>query len=185
MPNRLGPGAIKPPSYLAASSKEQRSANIPDLLRTEGIRTNTESTAFKTLKNPPELADMTPQEVEMYRRLQVNTRHLLENTGSMSILRNKWLEKIQPVKPVELSDNMKNPLNWTIEEVAKFVSRIPNCANVDTIFAEHEIDGLAFLQLRQSDLTKRMGLSLGTAIKVSHRILFLREECNAKFIQYK
>lgn len=127
---------------------------------------------------------MTPQEVEMYRRLQVNSRQLLENTGNLSILRDKWLEKVQPVKPIEISDNMKNPLNWTIEEVTKFVSRIPNCSQIDAIFAEHEIDGLAFLQLRKNDLMTRMGLSLGVAVKIFHHIQFLREECNAKFIQY-
>lgn len=186
LPNRLGSHALKAPVVPPSTGKTFRSPNIPNLLRTEGIRTNTDCNNIgnKILKNPPELADMKPIHVEAYRRLQVNSRHVINKLNNISSKRDKWLEKLKPMHCVEISGDIKNPLKWTIEEVAKFVSNLPNCVQAGRIFTEHEIDGLAFLQLRRDDMTNRMGLSLGVAIKIFSRIGQLREECNVKFIQY-
>lgn len=78
----------------------------------------------------------------------------------------------------------KNPLNWTKEEVAKFVSQLPNCSTLGSIFIENDIDGFAFLALRKCDMIDVMGLSTGAAIKVFNRIMLLREECNTHYIRY-
>lgn len=140
--------------------------------------------SLQPLLNPTELASMLPKDVEMFRRLQVSTKFLLENADTLSQQHNKWLNRIKPLATVQISASMKNPLNWTIDEVASFVSGLPNCAMLGSVFIEHEIDGLAFLSLRQSDLIDIMGLSLGSAIKIFNRIMYLREECNTKYIQY-
>lgn len=136
------------------------------------------------LLNPTELANMSPKDVEMFRRLQVSTKFLLENSEALSQQHNKWLDKIQPMTSVKIAASAKNPLNWTAEEVSTFVSNLPNCSALGSTFAEHEIDGLAFLSLRQNDLTNIMGLSLGSAIKIFNRIIYLREECNTHYIHY-
>lgn len=140
--------------------------------------------SLQPLLNPTELANMLPKDVEMFRRLQVSTKFLLENAEALSQQHNKWLDKIQPLTSVRVDASVKNPLNWSMERVASFVSSLPNCSQLGPIFVEHEIDGLAFLSLRQADLTDIMGLSLGSAIKVFNRIMFLREECNTHYIHY-
>lgn len=170
----------------STTSREQTS-DASSLLKKEGIQTVeiiSKNRSFKPMLNPPELLNMPPRDVEMYRRLQVTTSHLLVNSANLSILHNKWLDKLRPLKHVIDLCNNKNPLNWTIKEVADFVVRLPNCSKLGKIFTAHEIDGLAFLSLRQSDMTQRMGLNLGASIKIFNRILFLREECNAKYIRY-
>lgn len=134
--------------------------------------------------NPIELATMSPKRVQAFRRLQVSARHLIKNFDHLNQLRDHWINKIEPVQPVELSASLKNPLNWSVGEVASFVSQLPNCSMIGQTFIQHDIDGIAFLSLRRSDMVDIMGLSLGTAIKVFNRILFLREECNAHYIKY-
>lgn len=140
--------------------------------------------SLQPLLNPAELAGMAPKDVEMFRRLQVSTSFLLSNAQKLSKEHNKWLNRIEPLKKAQISAARKNPLNWTIDEVVEFVTSLPNCSMVGTIFREHEIDGLAFLALRQNDMIDIMGLSLGSAIKIFNRIIWLREDCNAHYIRY-
>lgn len=186
LPNRFSSDCIKPVQVLSLpTTARRRTSEIPPLLRSEGIRKiKTTKTLLKPLQNPPELANLPPKDVELYRRLQITTRHLLENSANLSILHNKWLQKVQPSKGVKVLAHTKNPLNWTISEVAAFVSQLPRCSELGEKFAENEIDGLAFLSLRQSDMEDRMGLSLGASIKIFNRIVYLRQECNAKYIKY-
>lgn len=135
--------------------------------------------------NPTELAAMSSKDVEIFRRLQVSANFLLENQKFIAEVRDRWIERMKPLRPVQVLAAAKNPLNWTTEEVAAFVSQLPNCSMLGTTFSEHEIDGVAFLSLRQDDMVDIMGLSIGSAIKVFNRIVFLREECNAHYIRYK
>lgn len=160
-------------------------ADQSPLLLREGVSINSNPKfSHKALLDPPELKRMSPKEVELYRRLHVSARHLIDKSANLSILHDKWLEKLQPLKPVQILVDEKNPLNWTIREVADFVSKLPNGLPLGRVFVDHEIDGGAFLSLRQSDMMNHMGLSLGASIKVFNRIVLLREECNAKYIKY-
>lgn len=134
--------------------------------------------------NPAELGTMSTKDVEIFRRLQVSAKFLLGNFSNLTKLRENWINKLPSLRSVQISAAAKNPLNWSVQEVAQFVSQLPNCSTVGQAFAEHDIDGVAFLALQQNDMIKVMGLSLGTAIKVFNRILILREECNAHYIDY-
>lgn len=145
---------------------------------------NTNQQSLQPVLTPPELTLMSAKDLEMYRRLQASAKHILEHSANLSMLHDQWLDKLQPLRPVQLSAAHKNPLNWSVIEVADFVSQLPHCSFLGDVFIEHEIDGVAFLSLRQNDMVKLMGLSLGSAIKVFNRIVFLREECNANYIQY-
>lgn len=140
--------------------------------------------SLKPLLNPAELAGMLPKDVEMFRRLQVSSKFLLENAKMLGRLHEKWQSKLQGQTMVRSSAATKNPLNWSIEEVSEFVSQLPNCSMLGSIFVEHGIDGMAFLSLRKSDMMNIMGLSTGSTIKVFNRIIQLREECNAHYINY-
>lgn len=135
--------------------------------------------------NPVELVSMSSKDVEMFRRLQASSSFLLDNRGPMAKLHDQWFDRVPLQQHVQISASKKNPLHWTADEVAEFVTKIKNCAEVDQLFLEHEIDGLAFLSLRQSDLVDIMGLSLGVAIKIYNRVVALREECNANYISYE
>lgn len=137
----------------------------------------------KTL-NPAELASMSSKDVEIFRRLQVSANFLLENRKTLSDLHDKWIDRLQPLRPVQVLAAAKNPLNWSKEQVASFVSQLPNCASIGPKFIEHDIDGVGFLSLRQSDMVDIMELSMGAAIKVFNRIMLLREECNTQYIRY-
>lgn len=141
--------------------------------------------SLQPVLNPVELAVMSPKDVELFRRLQVSTNFLMDNIGAMSEAHQKWMRNLEPSKSMKISVASENPLHWSVEKVAEFVSGLPNCSEIGVTFVEHEIDGLALLSLRQDDMIDVMGLSLGMAIKVFNRIGFLREECNAKYIQYE
>lgn len=147
---------------------------------------NSTQTSLQSFFSPIQLTTMSPKQVELFRRLQVSAKILSENFNSLTKLRDHWINKMEPVRPIQISTSFKNPLNWSVTEVAIFVSQLPNCSISMTgqVFIEHEIDGVAFLSLRQNDMVEIMGLSLGTALKVFNRILFLREECNAHYIQH-
>lgn len=138
----------------------------------------------KTL-NPAELANMSRKDLEIFRRLQVSAQFLLENHKDLSENREQWIQRIKPLRPVQVLAAEKNPLNWTTNEVAKFITQLPNCSLLGIKFIEHDIDGLAFLSLRQNDMVNIMGLSLGSAIKIFNRIILLREECNTHYIHYE
>lgn len=135
--------------------------------------------------NPAELAAMSSKDVEIFRRLQVSAKFLLENRKVLSELRDLWIDRLKPLRTVQILVSAKNPLNWTKEEVAKFVSQLPNCSTLGAVFIENDIDGLAFLALRTRDMIDVMGLSTGAAIKVFNRIMLLREECNYHYIRYQ
>lgn len=134
--------------------------------------------------NPVELVAMSSKDVEMFRRLQASSSFLLDNRSQMTRLHDQWSDRV-PLQHVQVSASSKNPLHWNAEEVAAFVAEIKHCDTLDQVFVEHEIDGLAFLSLRQSDMIDVMGLSVGVAIKIYNRIVALREECNANYIIYE
>lgn len=142
------------------------------------------SVSLQPLLNPIELFSMSSKDVEMFRRLQVSSNFLLEQRGKLSKIHDQWIDRTDLSKQVVVAASLKNPLHWTKEEVAEFVSKLKNCSMLDSVFMEHEIDGLAFLSLRQTDLTNIMGLSLGSAIKIYNRIVALRAECNLRYINY-
>lgn len=128
---------------------------------------------------------MSNKDVELFRRLQVSAAFLLENKKTLSDLRDKWIDRIQPSKTFKLWAIEENPLHWSMDKVAKFVGGIPNCSDWAPAFIDNEIDGWAFLALQQNDLMQNMGISLGAAIKIYNRIIGLREECNAHYIKYE
>lgn len=135
--------------------------------------------------NPAELAAMSSKDVEIFRRLQVSAKFLLENRKDLSALREQWIDRLKPLRPVQIVAAAKNPLHWSKHEVADFVAKLPNCSMLGSAFLDNDIDGLAFLSLRQTDMIDIMGLSIGSAIKVFNRIMVLREECNAHYIRYE
>lgn len=64
--------------------------------------------------------------------------------------------------------------DWTLSQVAHFVSSLPGCQGLAAVFKEQEIDGEAFLLLSQADLVRSLRLKLGPALKVHSCILRFR-----------
>lgn len=141
--------------------------------------------SLQPILNPTELAAMSSKEVEIFRRLQVSANFLLGNRKALAEIREQWIDRLTPLRSVQVLASAKNPLLWTTDEVAEFVSQLPNCSGVGETFIANDIDGLAFLSLRTDDMIDIMGLDFGTAIKVFNRIMLLREECNAHYIRYE
>ncbi|XP_046804911.1 uncharacterized protein LOC111686830 isoform X1 [Lucilia cuprina] len=80
----------------------------------------------------------------------------------------------------------RNPLNWSTTEVSVFVELYLKCRKTATIFSHEDIDGESFLLLQQEDLTEKLGLKLGPAVKLYTCILQLRTLAVTKFeVPYK
>uniref|UniRef100_A0A1I8PXX6 SAM domain-containing protein n=1 Tax=Stomoxys calcitrans TaxID=35570 RepID=A0A1I8PXX6_STOCA len=75
----------------------------------------------------------------------------------------------------------RNPLLWSVSEVGVFVDLYLNCPPTAALFAQEDIDGEAFLLLQQCDLTERLNVKLGHAVKLYSCILQLRTLAVTKF----
>ncbi|GFR10896.1 lethal(3)malignant brain tumor-like protein 3 [Trichonephila clavata] len=64
---------------------------------------------------------------------------------------------------------------WSVNQVAKFVSSLKGCTDHGKIFREQLIDGEALLELTQSDLLDILHLKLGPALKVYSSIIAFKE----------
>lgn len=82
----------------------------------------------------------------------------------------------------ENKDHSKNPLEWSVDDVAEYISKLPRCQAIAQEFIKQDIDGSAFLSMRQSDLTEFMKIKLGPAIKIYNQIVQLREEVVTRFM---
>lgn len=83
-----------------------------------------------------------------------------------------------------LSEYDRNPLRWSVEEVACYVERFPGCVNVGNQIRNEQVDGSAFLSLTQDDLVKYLDVKLGPAIKLYNRIIHLRQEVERRFLKF-
>ncbi|KAK8765270.1 hypothetical protein V5799_032106 [Amblyomma americanum] len=61
---------------------------------------------------------------------------------------------------------IKPPADWTVDEVAKLIEKLPGCAKYAGEFRFHRIDGEAMLLLKKRHLIKFMGIKLGPAVKI-------------------
>ncbi|XP_037044987.1 uncharacterized protein LOC119080665 isoform X2 [Bradysia coprophila] len=89
----------------------------------------------------------------------------------------------QNSKAVNIRHIAKNPMCWTVEEVADYVSRLPNCTKLGKLFREHEIDGDSFLKLCQNDLVDVLEIRMGPAVKVYNQIVALRSEVCENYME--
>uniref|UniRef100_A0A1B0CUP4 SAM domain-containing protein n=2 Tax=Lutzomyia longipalpis TaxID=7200 RepID=A0A1B0CUP4_LUTLO len=86
---------------------------------------------------------------------------------------------------VEMGDKKQiNPLLWTTNEVANFLSNLPNCSHIADKFRINDIDGEAFLALTKDDLTQSLDIKLGPAIKLYNLIVKLRTDIKEQFLQF-
>ncbi|XP_032565653.1 lethal(3)malignant brain tumor-like protein 4 isoform X3 [Chiroxiphia lanceolata] len=67
----------------------------------------------------------------------------------------------------------KQVAKWTVEEVVSFIQRLPGCKEQASVFRE-EIDGEAFLLLKQNDIVKILSIKLGPALKIYNAILMFK-----------
>ncbi|KAH7974954.1 hypothetical protein HPB49_022046 [Dermacentor silvarum] len=68
------------------------------------------------------------------------------------------------------------PSEWTVNEVAEFISRIRGCAPYVQVFRAHRIDGNALLLLCGHHLMSVMNIPLGPALKIRWAIKWLRRK---------
>ena len=65
--------------------------------------------------------------------------------------------------------------DWSINQVADFVGKIPGCRDAAEVLRREEIDGFVFLQLQRKDLLE-FGLKAGPAFKICLAIVELAEQ---------
>nr|XP_050031289.2 polyhomeotic-like protein 2 [Dermacentor andersoni] len=67
------------------------------------------------------------------------------------------------------------PEEWTVEDVAEYVARLPGCERYAEKFRDQEIDGEALFLLNERHLMSAMNMKLGPAVKMCAMINSLRE----------
>uniref|UniRef100_A0A8C5UG48 SAM domain-containing protein n=1 Tax=Malurus cyaneus samueli TaxID=2593467 RepID=A0A8C5UG48_9PASS len=70
----------------------------------------------------------------------------------------------------------KQVAKWTVEEVVTFIQRLPGCKEQASVFREEQIDGEAFLLLKQNDIVKILSIKLGPALKIYNAILMFKSQ---------
>ncbi|KAL3202551.1 hypothetical protein MRX96_042374 [Rhipicephalus microplus] len=81
----------------------------------------------------------------------------------------------QQERAYPLQNCSNSPENWTVDEVAEYVSGIPGCERIAEKFRHHEIDGGALFLIKERHLMRTMDMKLGPALKMCATIGSLRD----------
>lgn len=124
---------------------------------------------------------MMPQNspIKLPRHIKVTEPILCDYVPAFMHVHKLWK---QNSKSVNIRRIATNPICWTVDEVADYVSRLPNCSKLGRLFREHEIDGDSFLKLCQNDLVDVLELRMGPAVKIYNQIVALRSEVCENFM---
>lgn len=79
--------------------------------------------------------------------------------------------------PSSSYSNGKNPGDWSVDDVADFITSI-GFPDESLIFRKEEIDGKSLLLLRRNDVLTGLSMRLGTALKVYSYIYKLQASTN-------
>lgn len=75
----------------------------------------------------------------------------------------------------EYTNRINDIKKWSSKDVSKFVLKLTKCTISSDVFINENIDGEAFLLLKQSDLIEILKLKLGPSLKIFNSILTFRE----------
>lgn len=127
---------------------------------------------------PAIMPDNSP--IKLPRHIQVTEPILRDYGPALTQIHTLWK---QNSKSVNIRRIATNPICWTVDEVADYVSRLPNCSKLGRLFREQEIDGDSFLDLCQNDLVDVLELRMGPAVKIYNQIVALRSEVCENFME--
>lgn len=144
------------------------------------LKKSPEPEAKKPKPNPPEEAP-TAREIELAKRFNVSQRFLSEYGPRLIQSHELWTKNSKILRNSKNDVLDRNPLVWSVEEVAEYISYIPGCENSCKIFRENAIDGSAFLCLTKDDIENIMKVKVGPSIKIISEIIHLREEVVLRF----
>ncbi|KAL3191928.1 hypothetical protein MRX96_059431 [Rhipicephalus microplus] len=68
-----------------------------------------------------------------------------------------------------------SPENWTVDDVAEYVSGIPGCGRIAEKFRHHDIDGGVLFLIKEHHLIRTMDMKVGPALKMCATTSTLRE----------
>ena len=80
-------------------------------------------------------------------------------------------EGLPPIREIRLA---KNPEDWTVSDVVKFLAQTSDCAHLASFMREEGIDGHAFLLLNYPTIKEYWHLKTETAINLCHHIESVR-----------
>lgn len=149
---------------------------LPAKIKNEEIEIGETKLQQATVPSMP--AENSPNKLPKHIRV---TEPILQDYGPALLHIHKLWK--QNSKPVNIRRSAKNPLCWTVEEVADYVTRLPNCSKLGKLFREHEIDGDSFLKLCQNDLVDVLEIRLGPAVKIYNQIVALRSDVCEKYME--
>ncbi|XP_075728872.1 polyhomeotic-proximal chromatin protein-like [Rhipicephalus microplus] len=163
------------PRAATSTAKLRRRKKIPSLVckKTEkGLKT----TPRKTVSSVPgvdatsksELINGTPPEVQ-----PMSPQGSVALQASPPLITEPRQRQHEPAYPLQNWSN--SPENWTVDEVAEYVSGIPGCERIAEKFRHHEIDGGALFLIKEHHLIRTMDMKLGPALKICATIGSLRE----------
>ncbi|KAL3191946.1 hypothetical protein MRX96_059448 [Rhipicephalus microplus] len=115
------------------------------------------------------------------RHLCAGERAIADGARTRRSLR-EMASQVSPPGPSRLAraPTEKSADEWTVEDVVRYVKRIPGCARHAEKFRKEEVDGEALLLLRKKHLIVYMGLPVGPAVKIlrATRELRMRQHPN-------
>lgn len=152
------------------------------------IDDKTSTNSVKEIKNKAPkrkaLVKVEEQEDDKPKRLKISKDFLEQYGPQLKYSFNLWKKNSHLLDRADIDNGAtENPLQWSVESVCEFVTKITNSEETVEKFEEQKIDGAAFVNLCQNDLVSLMSIKLGTAIKIYNRILHLREEVMLKFLK--
>lgn len=121
---------------------------------------------------------------ESNKRIKVSQSFLTDYGPQLNYSFNLWKKNSIVLNRATISDlSTGNPMEWSIEDVRRYVEQITSDSILASQFQEQEIDGAAFISMNNVDLVDLMKIKLGVAIKIYNRIMYLREEVMLNFIK--
>ncbi|KAL5457546.1 hypothetical protein EMCRGX_G034816 [Ephydatia muelleri] len=101
--------------------------------------------------------------------------------------RQKWSleqaqEELEQKEEVGRSTRKKPPVQWSVEEVADFITSIDSSCTY--LFREHEVDGGTLVTLDPEIMVKLMGMKTGPAMRIHKKIQELNKRYGSKLNIY-
>lgn len=110
--------------------------------------------------------------------------NFLESYGpQMNYTFRLWQENSKVLDRATVGDDSltENPLKWSVDDVCSYLIKFCDEETSAKFYAQ-QVDGEALLSLHQNDLRDLMKIKMGPAIKINNRIMHLRSEVVAKFL---
>lgn len=160
--------------YVLISFRKPRLGRPPKYLRLEVTPKEPEEEEVKKPKRRyRRRIKRTPEEEEPSSKIS-KIESLINEATIEPASKETWVKHSRFLE--EYVDDVDDPLLWSVNKVAEFISTVPGSEDHSNQFRQYEIDGEAFLSLNQKDLIEILDVKVGPAVKLYNIIVLLRRK---------